>query len=98
MLWTRAHGAPDFFWQYNTAQLPCAAQRALRETLGEPQRTRVPLPQPPAAELDMAQVPEGFDLGSHRAAASPALQAAPETVYVPLPTRLPVRSRPVAAT
>ena len=70
---------------------------ALRDTLGEPQPTSVPLPQPSAAERDMAEVPDGIDLGSHRAARSKAVQAAQDTEFVPMPTRLPVRSRPVAA-
>ena len=73
-------------------------QKALRQTLGEPQPTAVPLPQPAAVERDMAQIPQGIDLGLYRPAGAAAAQVPEETQSVPVPTRLPVRSRPVAAT
>jgi hypothetical protein len=73
-------------------------QRALRDTLGEPQPTTVPLPQPPAAEWDMAMIPDGINLYPGRASAgAAAADIAQKTEFVPMPTRLPVVSRPVAA-
>ena len=68
-------------------------QRALRDTLGEPQPTAVPLPQPPAADQDMAMIPDGIVLRAQPA----AVDTAQETEFVPMPTRLPVVSRPLAA-
>ncbi len=58
----------------------------------------MPLPQPAAAEHDMARVPDGIDLGLYRSLGAAAAEQVPQdTEFVPVPTRLPVRSRPVAA-